>query len=71
VVRAKNAQAELEGQRPDDDVIDRAVAALRSAISPIDDYRASGQYRREVAGVLLREELLKRPTSEQGSRISA
>jgi CO/xanthine dehydrogenase FAD-binding subunit len=71
VVRAKNAEAELEDRRPGDDVIDRAMVALRSEISPIDDYRASGQYRREVAGVLLREELLTRATPDQGSRISA
>jgi len=57
VVRAKNAEAELEDREIDDRVVDRAVAALRSEISPIDDFRASAGYRREVAGILLREEL--------------
>ena len=71
VVRAKQAEAELEDLRPEDQVIDRAMAALRSDISPIDDLRASAQFRREVAGVLLREELISRARSDRGSRIPA
>jgi len=57
VVRARNAEAELEGRRPDEQVVDRAVAALESDMSPIDDIRASAKFRYEMAGVLLREEL--------------
>jgi CO/xanthine dehydrogenase FAD-binding subunit len=57
VVRARRAEAELEGRRPEPRVVEAAVAALVSDISPIDDARASARFRREVAGVLLREEL--------------
>ena len=60
VVRARSTEAELEDRRPDEQVVDRAMAALRSEISPIDDFRASAQYRREVAGVMLREVLSAR-----------
>ena len=57
VVRARRAEAELEGRRPEPRVVEAAVSALASDISPIDDLRASARFRREVAGVLLREEL--------------
>jgi CO/xanthine dehydrogenase FAD-binding subunit len=55
VVRAKQAEAILEGQVPAVDVVEKAAAALRSEISPIDDVRASAWYRREVAGDLLKQ----------------
>lgn len=57
VVRARRTEAELEGRRLEPWVVEAAVAALGSDISPIDDPRASARFRREVAGVLLREEL--------------
>lgn len=57
VVRAEEAEGELEGSRPTDDVVRRAVKAVRSAISPIDDVRGSAWYRREVAGRMLEEAL--------------
>jgi CO/xanthine dehydrogenase FAD-binding subunit len=50
--------------------IDRAMAALRSEISPIDDFRTYAQYRREVAGVMLREVLSARARPEPGSQMS-
>lgn len=51
VVRARRAeQALTEGQG-----IDVAVAALQTEISPIDDVRSTAEYRRVVAGNLLRE----------------
>lgn len=65
VVRARRAESELEGHRPDEKVLARALAALESDISPIDDIRASAKFRREMSGVLLREELglRQRPVS--------
>lgn len=60
VIRATDAEAELEGRPPVADAVDRAVAALGSQISPIDDVRASAWYRRAVAGALLREALVIR-----------
>jgi CO/xanthine dehydrogenase FAD-binding subunit len=57
VIRAERAEQELEGRRPSRGVISSAVAALRDAVSPIDDVRGSGWYRREVVGRLLEEAL--------------
>ncbi len=57
VVRARRTEAELEGRRPEPRVVEAAVAALSADISPIDDARASARFRREIAAVLLREEL--------------
>jgi CO/xanthine dehydrogenase FAD-binding subunit len=59
VIRAERAENELEGRRPTPEVVSVAAAALRSAISPIDDVRGTAWYRREVAGRLL-EEVLRR-----------
>jgi CO/xanthine dehydrogenase FAD-binding subunit len=59
VIRAPQAELELEGRRPTPEVIASAVAALRAAISPIDDVRGSAWYRREVAGRLLEEALYR------------
>jgi CO/xanthine dehydrogenase FAD-binding subunit len=60
VIRSERAEQELEGRRPTPDVIDSALAALRGDVSPIDDVRGSGWYRREVAGRLLEEALRAR-----------
>jgi xanthine dehydrogenase FAD-binding subunit len=57
VIRARDAEAEIEGKRPNADAATRAARAVSSAVSPIDDVRASAWYRREVAGELLREAL--------------
>jgi CO/xanthine dehydrogenase FAD-binding subunit len=51
VVRARKAEKALaEGQG-----IDAAIAALQTEIAPIDDVRSPAEYRRVVAGNLLRE----------------
>jgi CO/xanthine dehydrogenase FAD-binding subunit len=57
VIRAEQAEQELEGRRPTPEVVSSAVAAMRAAVSPIDDVRGSAWYRREVAGRLLEEVL--------------
>lgn len=59
VIRAEQAEQELEGRRPTPEVVSSAVAALRAAVAPIDDVRGSAWYRREVAGRLLEEALLQ------------
>jgi xanthine dehydrogenase small subunit len=54
-VRARAAEAALEGHMPAPETAAAAVAALDSDINPIDDVRATAGYRRAVAGrVLLR-----------------
>lgn len=51
VVRAREAERALEGRKG----IDAAVAVLAQDISPIDDVRSTAEYRRVVAGNLLRQ----------------
>ena len=51
VVRARRAEQALAGGQG----IDAAVAALQTEISPIDDVRSTAEYRRVVAGNLLRD----------------
>lgn len=59
VIRAPDAERELEGRHPTSDIVARAVEATRAAAAPIDDVRGSAWYRREVAGRLLEEALLR------------
>lgn len=58
VTRCTDAEDELEGRRPSEAVVSRAVSALRAAVAPIDDVRASRRYRSEALAGLLREALL-------------
>jgi xanthine dehydrogenase small subunit len=53
-VRARATEAALDGQPPVRAAADAAVAALESEIQPIDDVRSSADYRRLVAGRVLR-----------------
>lgn len=52
-VRARRAEAVLEGSRLEGDVLEKAAAAASGEISPIDDVRSCGQYRRDMTGVSL------------------
>ena len=54
VFRAKEAETLLEGQALTPALIDAAAAAAVAACSPIDDIRASADYRRHTAEVLTR-----------------
>jgi carbon-monoxide dehydrogenase medium subunit len=51
-LRATAAETLLTGQRLDDKLTLRAIAAVREAISPETDLHASADYRRHLAGVL-------------------
>ncbi len=53
-VRAGATEAALDGQRPVRAAADAAVAALEAEIQPIDDVRSTADYRRLVAGRVLR-----------------
>ncbi len=53
VVRAQEAEQFLTGKNLTKDNILKAVEVARSEISPIDDFRSTGKYRRTVAGVIL------------------
>jgi CO/xanthine dehydrogenase FAD-binding subunit len=57
-IRARSAEAELEGSAPSAQVAARAARAAESDVRPIDDIRSTAAYRRIVAGRLLRRIVL-------------
>ena len=57
IVRAEAAEASLLGQPLSDAAIARAAELAREAVRPIDDLRASADYRRAMAGVLVERAL--------------
>lgn len=52
-MRARKAEAVLEGQVLTQDKIAAAASAAAKECSPIDDVRATGEYRRQMVGVLV------------------
>jgi carbon-monoxide dehydrogenase medium subunit len=52
-VRALKTESYLSGKALTEDVLNEAKKLVQTDISPIDDVRASAEYRRDVAGVLL------------------
>lgn len=54
VMRARKAEAMLEGQAPDAERIDAAARRAARDCSPIDDVRASADYRRHTVHMLVR-----------------
>jgi len=53
VLRCPATEAVLKGQPLCEEVLQKAAALVRETVSPIDDIRASADYRRSVAGNLL------------------
>jgi len=53
-IRAKKAEEILKGQRIDDDLLEKAGQAASDESRPIDDVRASADYRRKMVNVLVR-----------------
>ena len=58
-IRAQAAEKILLGQKPSPELIEEAAAAAASACSPIDDHRASGEYRRDMVQVFTKRALTK------------
>jgi CO/xanthine dehydrogenase FAD-binding subunit len=54
-LRARTAEAVLEGHKVDTSAVDECARLVVEGISPIDDIRCSEIYRREVAGVLFKD----------------
>jgi len=52
-VRAEGAEKLLEGKRLSDDAIEQAALHAAGAARPIDDVRASAEYRREMVAVIV------------------
>ena len=57
VVRAPNAEAVLEGKPVSDDLISEAGKIAITECNPIDDFRASLDYRKDLIDVLTRRTL--------------
>jgi carbon-monoxide dehydrogenase medium subunit len=68
-IRARAAEELLTGQEPTDEVIRAAAATVPEAVDPLDDYRGSADYKREMAGVFTRRALAQALAS--GARAGA
>lgn len=53
-IRAKKAEAVLKGQKLDDKLIKKAARTAAGESRPIDDHRASAEYRRDMVEVLVK-----------------
>jgi carbon-monoxide dehydrogenase medium subunit len=53
-IRARKAEAVLKGQKLDDNIIEKAARTAAGEARPIDDHRASAEYRRDMVEVLVR-----------------
>ncbi|HWO71922.1 MAG TPA: xanthine dehydrogenase family protein subunit M [Dehalococcoidia bacterium] len=56
-VHATAVEQELEGSEPTPEAIRRAAEAVRSQVDPLDDFRGSSEYKREMAVVFTRRAL--------------
>ena len=68
-VRALAAEESLRGHKLTDEVIRAAAATVPDAVDPLDDFRGSADYKREMAGVFTRRALAQALASvpEQGA----
>jgi len=56
-IRSRSAEGILMGERPDDGLFEKAGNAAAKDAKPIDDFRASADYRREMVWVLTKRAL--------------
>jgi len=68
--RAAAAEAALIGRLWDDAAVAAAIAALPQDFTPLDDMRASAQYRLKIAGNLLRRFLIETTQAETQTRVA-
>lgn len=64
-VRLAATEALLEGARPDGTLAERAAAAARAEVAPIDDARSTARYRSFVLGRIVRRMVLSAAASER------
>lgn len=57
-IRARTAEAVLEGKEPSMELVEEAASRAREETRPISDVRASAEYRREMSFVLVRRLIL-------------
>jgi carbon-monoxide dehydrogenase medium subunit len=53
-IRLKKVEALLKGKQITDDLLQTIVATVPSEIKPIDDVRSTAEYRRDIAGVMVK-----------------
>ena len=68
--RAAAAEAALVGQRWNEMAVTAVIAALSQDFTPLDDMRASAQYRLKIAGNLLRRFLIETTQTETQTRVA-
>jgi carbon-monoxide dehydrogenase medium subunit len=68
IVAAPAAEAFLQGQKLSDEVIGQAARLAATAATPIDDIRATADYRRQMVGVLARRALKALARGEERAR---
>jgi carbon-monoxide dehydrogenase medium subunit len=66
-IRAPSAETALVGQKPSDEIIAKAADAAAGDSRPIDDFRGSAEYRREMVKVLTRRALQMARDEARGS----
>ncbi len=68
--RAAAAEAALVGQRWNEMAVTAVIAALSQDFTPLDDMRASAQYRLKIAGNLLRRFLIETTQAQTQTRVA-
>jgi len=53
-IRLKKVEAILKGKQITDDILQKIVETVPTEIKPIDDVRSTAEYRRDVAGVMVK-----------------
>jgi carbon-monoxide dehydrogenase medium subunit len=59
LIRLKKAEKLLQGQQITAELLEQVAASAREEIAPIDDQRSTEDYRRQVAGIILRRVIEK------------
>ena len=67
-VRAVAAEDVLRGQEPSDEAIQAAADTVPDAVDPLDDFRGSADYKREMAGVFVRRALSQALATGAGTK---
>jgi len=68
-VRARHAEAAMRGRAWTEETVERGVKAFASDVTPIDDLRASAEYRMLVAGNLLRKAFMESTADPERTRV--
>ena len=70
-VKAKAAEEALRGNKIDDKAVNSAIEAVRAAVDPQSDMRGSAEYKRTLAGGLVKRAIAVAVRRARGERIEA